>query len=180
MHHVCSREQNINKVTTFYVATSVSTLATNPTNADGKPSLNRTLPSADSRLNQEEAMHACSRPNVYVATEQEAFDLVEKQDLMLGSICWSHWLDEFEARVGVYQSEDDKNYGDVLHNRGHLVRPVEDKEALFAARLNACDLVIAMHEKPDVRPEQYRSHFIRRLNTSCVRQSPKRRESAND
>ena len=129
-----------NKTTTFYVATSVSTLATNPTNLDGKPSLNRTQPSpgfapTDSRLNQGEARH-WSRPDVYVATEQEAFDLVEKHGLILGSKCWSHWLDEFEARICVYQSEDDKNYGRLLSSQG--------------------------------------------LNTNCVRQSPERRQSAND
>ena len=77
-----------------------------------------------------------SRPPVYFATEKKAFDWVKEQGWILGSKCWSYWPNASEARITVYASEDDKNYGDIFDHEGHLIRPV----AAFRALLNACHL----------------------------------------
>jgi hypothetical protein len=79
-----------------------------------------------------------SRPPVYFATEKKAFDWVKEQGWILGSKCWSYWPNASEARITVYASEDDKNYGDIFDHEGHLIRPV----AAFRALLNACPLPI--------------------------------------
>ena len=71
-----------------------------------------------------------SRPPVYFTTEKKAFDWVEKQGWILGSKCWSYRPDESEARITVYASEEDKNYGDVFDNEGHLIRPIAAFRAL--------------------------------------------------
>jgi hypothetical protein len=84
-----------------------------------------------------------SRPPVYFATERKAFDWVEKQGWILGSKCWSYWPDESEARITVYASEDDRNYGDIFE--GHLTRPV----AAFRALVKACPLAIAIPDNPE-------------------------------
>jgi hypothetical protein len=65
-----------------------------------------------------------SRPPVYFATEKKAFDWVKKQGWILGSKCWSYWPNESEARITVYASEDDKNYGDIFdHVKGTSSAP---------------------------------------------------------
>ena len=56
----------------------------------------------------------CLARHVCFATEKKAFDWVGKQGWILRSKCWSYCPDESEARITVYASEDDKNYGDTL------------------------------------------------------------------
>ncbi len=81
-----------------------------------------------------------SRSPVYFATEGKAFDWVEKQGWIPRSKCWSYFPDESEARITVYASEDDKNYGDIFE--GYLIRPV----AAFRALSNVRRLAIARHD----------------------------------
>jgi hypothetical protein len=78
-----------------------------------------------------------SRPHVYFATEKKALDWVEKHGWILRSKSWSYCPDESEARITVYASEDDKNYGDTFE--GHLIRPVA------AFRTLARGLAVASH-----------------------------------
>ena len=73
-----------------------------------------------------------SRPHVYFGTEKKAFDWVEKQGWTLRSKFWSYCPNESEARITVYASEDDKNYGQIFE--GHLIRPVAAFRALARAR----------------------------------------------
>ena len=69
-----------------------------------------------------------SHPPVYFATEKKALDWIEKRGWILRSKCWSYCPDEPEARITVYASEDDMNYGDIFE--GHLIRPVAAFKAL--------------------------------------------------
>ena len=69
-----------------------------------------------------------TQPPVYFATEKKAFDWIEQRGWILRSKCWSYCRDEPEARIAVYVSEDDMNYGDVFE--GHLIRPVAAFRAL--------------------------------------------------
>lgn len=73
-----------------------------------------------------------SRPHVYFASEKKALDWVEKHGWILRSKCWSYCPDESEARITVYASEDDKNYGNTFE--GHLIRPVAAFKALAIPR----------------------------------------------
>ena len=82
-----------------------------------------------------------SRPAVYFATEKKAFDWVEKQGWTLRSKFWSYCPNESEARITVYASEDDKNYGDIFE--GYLIRPV----AAFRALSNVRRLAMARHDR---------------------------------
>ena len=78
------------------------------------------------------------------------FQTRKKQGWILGSKCWSYWPNASEARITVYASEDDKNYGDIFDHEGHLIRPVAAFRALLPALSPSRLTINAQHRAPGI------------------------------